>query len=64
MEVEKLWKEVFFYLEENLDRLSSNQEKLVEEIVTYLASCGYKIDKKLKKLVISIIEENRKFNTY
>jgi hypothetical protein len=44
MEVEKLWKEVFSYLEENLDRLSSNQEKLVEEIVTYLASCGYKID--------------------
>ena len=52
---------IFSYLEENLDRLSSNQEKLVEEIVAYLASRGYKTDKKLKKLVISIIEENYRF---
>ncbi len=57
-QLEKARKEVLAYLEENLDRLSKDQKKLVEEIIALLAAKDYVIDKKLIKMVHEIIEEN------
>ncbi|MEO2083086.1 MAG: hypothetical protein ABGX12_03565, partial [Desulfurobacteriaceae bacterium] len=53
--------QILAYLEENLSRFSKDQEKVVEEIINYLATKGYSIDKKLTKMVYKIIEENYRF---
>jgi len=59
--LEKARREILEYLEENLTKLSKNQEELVKEVIEYLATKNYVIDRKLIKLVYEIIEENYKF---
>jgi len=60
-QLERARQEVLAYLEENLNRLSRDQEKLVREIIAYLTAKNYVIDKKLIKMVHEIIEENYRF---
>ncbi|GAB6075748.1 structural protein [Desulfurobacterium crinifex] len=60
-QLERARQEVLNYLEENLDRLSKDQEKLVEEIIAYLSAKDYVIDRKLLKMIYEIIEENYRF---
>ena len=60
-QLERARQEVLNYLEENLDRLSKDQEKLVEEVIAYLSAKNYVIDRKLLKMIYEIIEENYRF---
>jgi len=60
-ELEKARREVLDYLEENLSKLSKDQEEVVEEIINYLASKNYAVDEKLKKMVRETVEANYNF---
>ncbi|RUM43048.1 MAG: hypothetical protein DSY34_00775 [Desulfurobacterium sp.] len=60
-QLERARQEVLAYLEENLNRLSRDQGKVVKEIIAYLTVKNYVIDKKLIKMVHEIIEENYRF---
>ena len=60
-ELKKARQEVLNYLEENLEKLSKDQKKLVEEVIAYLAAKDYVIDRRLIKMVQEIIEANYSF---
>jgi polyhydroxyalkanoate synthesis regulator protein len=60
-QLERARQEVLNYLEKNLNLLSKDQEKLIEEIIAHLTAKNYVIDKKLIKMVHKIIEENYRF---
>jgi len=60
-QLERARREILAYLENNLNKLSENQEELTKQVIEYLAAKNYVIDRKLIKMVNEIIEENYKF---